>query len=99
MADSQIAGFLERLTQQEIIPVVPPPPGVDLGAYKALIARRFANPKIEDTITRLCFDGSNRQPKFILPTVVDGLKSGGSIKGLALVSALWCRCSTFTLIC
>ena len=91
MADSQIAGYLDRLTQHEIIPVVPPPPGVDLGAYKALIARRFANPKIEDTITRLCFDGSNRQPKFILPTVADRLKSGAEVKGLALVSALWCR--------
>ena len=46
---------------------------------------------IEDTIPRLCFDGSNRQPKFILPTAVDRLKSGATVKGLALVSALWCR--------
>jgi mannitol 2-dehydrogenase len=79
------------LTREEIAPVVPPPPGVDLGAYQALIGRRFANPKIEDTIPRLCFDGSNRQPKFILPTVGDRLKSGAPVKGLALVSALWCR--------
>jgi mannitol 2-dehydrogenase len=91
MADSQIAAFLERLTTREIIPVVPPPPGVDLNDYKALIARRFANPKIEDTIARLCFDGSNRQPKFILPTVADRLKMGADVAGLALVSALWCR--------
>src|SRR5579872_328406 len=91
MADGQIAAFLDRLTAQEILPVVPPPPGVDLAEYKALIARRFANPKIEDTISRLCFDGSNRQPKFILPTVMDRLKGGAGIKGLALASALWCR--------
>ncbi|HLW90510.1 MAG TPA: mannitol dehydrogenase family protein [Roseiarcus sp.] len=91
MADSEIAAFLEHLTEHEILPVVPPPPGVDLRAYKSLIARRFANPKVEDTIPRLCFDGSNRQPKFILPSVVDRLKSGGDVKGLALVSALWCR--------
>ena len=91
MADPQIAAFLDQLTRREILSVVPPPPGVDLKAYQSLIARRFANPKIEDTIERLCFDGSNRQPKFILPTVVDRLKSGAEIKGLALVSALWCR--------
>ena len=91
MADGQIAAFLDRLTAQEILPVVPPPPGVDLAEYKALIARRFANPKIEDTIPRLCFDGSNRQPKFILPTVMDRLKGGAGVKGLALASALWCR--------
>jgi mannitol 2-dehydrogenase len=91
MADPQIAAYLERLTEREIIPVVPPPPGVDLGDYQRLIARRFTNPMIEDTIPRLCFDGSNRQPKFILPTAVDRLKSGATVNGLALVSALWCR--------
>jgi mannitol 2-dehydrogenase len=91
MADGQIAAFLDRLTTREIVPVVPPPPSVDLNDYKALIARRFANPKIEDTIARLCFDGSNRQPKFILPTVVDRLKTNADVAGLALVSALWCR--------
>jgi mannitol 2-dehydrogenase len=91
MADEQIRAFLEKLTKSEIQPVVPPPPNTSLDDYRELIARRFANPKIADTIQRLCFDGSNRQPKFILPTVVDRLKSGASIKGLALVSALWCR--------
>jgi mannitol 2-dehydrogenase len=91
MADEQIRAFLEKLTKSEIQPVVPPPPNTSLDDYRELIARRFANPKIGDTIQRLCFDGSNRQPKFILPTVNDRLKSGASIKGLALVSALWCR--------
>ena len=65
--------------------------GVTLEAYRQKVAERFANPKIGDTITRLCLDGSNRQPKFILPSVVDRLKAGQSFAGLALVSALWCR--------
>jgi mannitol 2-dehydrogenase len=91
MEDEQIREFLETLTKREVLPVVPPPPNTNLETYRALVARRFANPKIADTIRRLCFDGSNRQPKFILPSVRDRLKSGASIKGLALVSALWCR--------
>ena len=91
MQDAQICAYLEKLTREEIIPVVAPPPQVNLRQYAEKIASRFANPKIGDTIARLCFDGSNRQPKFILPTVVDRLKAGASIKGLALVSALWCR--------
>ncbi len=91
MEDAQVAEFLETLTKREIIPVVPPPPKVDLEAYRKKVAERFANPKIGDTITRLCLDGSNRQPKFVLPTVRDRLKTGGSVKGLALVSAMWCR--------
>ncbi len=91
MGDEQIGAFLEKLTKREIQPVVPPPPNTKLDDYRELIARRFANPKIGDTIPRLCFDGSNRQPKFILPSVADRLKAGGSFRGLALVSALWCR--------
>jgi mannitol 2-dehydrogenase len=91
MEDQQIATFLETLTKREIIPVVPPPPHVDLEGYRKKVAERFANPKIGDTISRLCLDGSNRQPKFILPTVRDRLEGGGSVKGLALVSAMWCR--------
>ncbi|HTR12529.1 MAG TPA: mannitol dehydrogenase family protein, partial [Roseiarcus sp.] len=91
MEDAQIASFLETLTKREIVPVVPPPPQVDLEAYRKKVAERFANPKIGDTISRLCLDGSNRQPKFILPTATDRLKAGASVKGLALVSALWCR--------
>ena len=70
---------------------MPPPPAVDLEAYRRKVAERFANPKIGDTISRLCLDGSNRQPKFVLPTVRDRIAGGASIKGLALVSAMWCR--------
>jgi mannitol 2-dehydrogenase len=91
MEDAQISAFLETLTKREILSVVPPPPQVDLDAYRSKVAERFANPKIGDTITRLCLDGSNRQPKFILPTVVDRLKASAGVRGLALVSALWCR--------
>jgi mannitol 2-dehydrogenase len=91
MQDKQIAAFLEALTKREIMPVVPPPPKVDLDAYRRKVAERFANPKIGDTISRLCLDGSNRQPKFILPTARDRIAGGADSKGLALVSALWCR--------
>src|SRR5271165_920045 len=91
MEDKQIPIFLETLEKREVLPVVPPPPQVDLEAYRKKVAERFANPKIGDTISRLCLDGSNRQPKFILPSVRDRIAGGASVKGLALVSAMWCR--------
>jgi mannitol 2-dehydrogenase len=91
MQDEQIARFLSALLDDEVIPVVPPVPDTNLADYKRTIERRFANPKIGDTIRRLCFDGSNRQPKFILPTLRDALQAGRPVDGLALVSALWCR--------
>ncbi len=86
-----IKGFLEKVQNTEIVPVVPPVPGVKLDEYQASVIQRFANPAIGDTITRLCLDGSNRQPKFIVLTIADRLAAGDSIEGLALASAFWCR--------
>ncbi len=91
MADPLVRGFLDKLETEEIIPHVPPVPGVDLQDYYQLIAHRFANPDVGDTIPRLAQDGSNRQPKFILPSTRDRLKAGADVTGLALESALWCR--------
>ena len=86
-----IKAYLKKVTDEEIRPTVLPVPGTDLLDYQKLIERRFSNPKIGDTVRRLCLDGSNRQPKFIVPPIADLLKAGKSINGLALESALWCR--------
>ncbi|MBN9243683.1 MAG: mannitol dehydrogenase family protein [Mesorhizobium sp.] len=91
MAEPLVRGFLEKLERDEIIPMVPPVPDTSLEDYYRLIDRRFSNPKIGDTVRRLCLDGSNRQPKFIIPTIADRLKAGKDAAGLALESALWCR--------
>lgn len=91
MENPLIRAFLEKVERDEIIPIVPPVPDTRLDEYYELIERRFTNPKIGDTIQRLCFDGSNRQPKFILPSAADRLARGQSVTGLALVSALWAR--------
>ena len=91
MEDGDIRAFLAKLEHDEIIPVIPPVPDTDLGDYFKLIERRFSNPKIGDTIPRLAQDGSNRQPKFILPSTADRLRRGEDVVGLSLVSALWCR--------
>lgn len=91
MADPTIRAFLDAVEQREIIPVVPAVPGQDLGDYKRLIIERFSNPEVADTVRRLCLDGSNRQPKFIIPSIRDVLAAGGSASGLILLSALWCR--------
>jgi mannitol 2-dehydrogenase len=91
MAHPLIRGFLDKVETEEIIPYVPPVPDTDISAYYRLIVERFSNPEVADTERRLCLDGSNRQPKFIIPSVRDALAAGGRIEGLALVSALWCR--------
>jgi mannitol 2-dehydrogenase len=91
MEHKLVRGFFEKVEQDEIIPTVLPVPNTNIQDYYKLIDRRFSNPKIGDTERRLCFDGSNRQPKFIVPVIADNLKAGRSVSGLALESALWCR--------
>ncbi len=91
MADPRISGWLDRLTRTEIQPTLAPIPGVDYDAYRETVARRFANPRVGDTIPRLCLDGSNRQPKFILPTLRQALAENRPFHGLAIEVALWCR--------
>lgn len=91
MADADIRRWLDALTRREIEPTLAPISGVSYAAYREKVAERFANPEIGDTIARLCLDGSNRQPKFILPTIRHALDEGRPIAGLALELALWCR--------
>jgi len=91
MANPLVSAFLDKVETEEIIPYVPPVPDTVIPAYYRLIRQRFSNPEVADTERRLCLDGSNRQPKFIVPSVRDALAAGGSVEGLALVSALWCR--------
>ena len=91
MADPDIAAWLMQLMCDEVIPVLDPIPGVDYHTYLNTCVNRFSNPELRDTIARLCQDGSNRQPKFILPTISEALAWGRPIDGLALETAFWCR--------
>lgn len=91
MAHPLVRGFLDRVEREEILPHVPPVPDTDLAAYYGVIVERFSNPEVADTVRRLCLDGSNRQPKFIVPSIRDNLAAGRVPEGLALLSALWCR--------
>ena len=91
MADLRISSWLDHLTRTEIIPTLTPIPGVSYDAYRAKVAERFSNPEVGDTIPRLCLDGSNRQPKFILPVLRDALAKNSPYQGLCLELALWCR--------
>ena len=91
MAHPLILAFLNKVETTEIIPTVAPVPDTDLTDYYTQIVHRFSNPEVADTERRLCLDGSNRQPKFIVPPLRDRLAAGQDAEGLALVSALWCR--------
>jgi mannitol 2-dehydrogenase len=91
MAHPKIHALFRKVELEEIVPHVKPVPGFTPREYVDLIDQRFANPEIVDTTRRVAFDGSSRQPGFIVPSIRDGLKSGTPVEGLALVSAAWAR--------
>ncbi|MEM9630222.1 MAG: mannitol dehydrogenase family protein [Pseudomonadota bacterium] len=91
MEDPLIRAYLTKLETEEILPTVPEIPGVSFESYLNSVMERFSNPAVGDTIPRLCLDGSNRQPKFILPAIQDRVDNGDAITGLSLETALWCR--------
>jgi mannitol-1-phosphate/altronate dehydrogenase len=91
MNDADFVNFLTRFMDVEVTPLLPPVPGIDLGEYKRTLLERFANPKIADTLARLATDGSDRMPKFVLPSLSEALAQGRPHRLLTLVVAGFCR--------
>ncbi len=91
MGNDLIRSYLRKVLRDDVMQHVDPVAGFTPAAYIDSICGRFENPGVADTTARLCHDGSNRQPKFIIPSIRDGLKAGHVPKGLALSSALWCQ--------
>jgi mannitol 2-dehydrogenase len=80
MRDPLFAAFLLNHTEKEGSPTLQPVPGGDLDLYRRTLIRRFANPQICDTLTRLCAESSDRIPKWLLPVLRANLANGGVIR-------------------
>jgi mannitol 2-dehydrogenase len=92
MGNEAIYNFLDKLQKEEIVPLVPAVPNTDMSEYWETIKNRYQNSKLSDSIQRNCENGSDRQTKFILPTIRDCFKDEDhKLDGLALVSAMWCK--------
>jgi len=89
--DPLFQAFLLGYMDDEATPTLAPVPGVDLNGYKRTLIERFCNPQVRDTIARLCAQGSDRIPKWLLPVVRQQLATGGEIRRSAAVVASWAR--------
>lgn len=91
MADDIFRTFITRQMRDEVAPLLPPVPGIDLDAYQRTLIERFSNPKIGDQVARICLDGSAKVPKFLVPALHDALTAGGPHHWLTLGLAGWFR--------
>ncbi len=87
MADAALAGFVERLIRQDIIPSLMP--SFDLHAYAGEIVKRFRNPAIGHKLSQIAWDGSQKLPYRLLDTVADALAARRPVTRLAAPIAAW----------
>jgi len=91
MSDDDLRTFIARLMDDEVTALLPAVPGIDLASYKRTLVERFSNPKIKDTLARLATDGSDRMPKFLLPSLKEALEEGKPHRLLTFAVAGWFR--------
>src|SRR6266478_5835355 len=91
MADADIRALVERMMSDEVTPLLPPVPGIDLAQYKRTLIERFANPTLRDQLDRIGTEGSARIPKFVLPSILDRISRGGPMRALTFTVAAWFR--------
>ncbi len=96
MADPQFRTFIRRMMDEEVSPLLPDVPGIDLTEYKSMLIHRFDNPAIKDQITRLCLNGSGKFPQYLLPSLQRAIRAGGPHRLLTLALAGWLRYLTGT---
>jgi fructuronate reductase len=91
MATPALAGFVERLMREAIVPNVAAPRGFDAAAYVSAILERFRNPAIQHRLSQIAWDGSQKIPVRLLGTIADALAAGRPIGLLCLPVAGWLR--------
>lgn len=62
MRDPTLAGFVDAMIRDEIVPMLPVVAGLDLDAYRAAVLRRFRNPVIVHRLDQIAQDGSQKLP-------------------------------------
>jgi fructuronate reductase/mannitol 2-dehydrogenase len=91
MTDPLMRSYLDRLMEDEIAPLLPQVPGVDLDEYRATLLTRFSNGKVGDQLERLCGRGSTKVPAYLLPSIVEARQQARPHELLNLAVAAWVR--------
>lgn len=86
MRDEELHQYFSDFILQDSIPAIGESV-VDLPAYFNIIAQRFSNANIGDTVERICTDGYAKFPIFVFPTLEGvykkGLTPSKTIQGIA----------------
>jgi fructuronate reductase len=90
MDDSMLAGFVETMMRRDIAPGLPGGE-IDLDGYISAVLARFRNKGLVHTLAQIAYDGSQKLPYRLLPSIIEARKAGRDISRLALAVAGWMR--------
>jgi mannitol 2-dehydrogenase len=90
MADPAYAAYLSAMID-EVTPLLPRVPEIDLDAYKKALLDRLANRGMADRLSRLCRRGATKVPSYLLPSITETLAQGRAAPMLTLAVAGWFR--------
>jgi mannitol 2-dehydrogenase len=89
LGDPIIYAYAEQLMRDEIAPLLPMVPGLDVQEYCTTVLQRFCNPRISDRLSRLAARGSVKMPSYLLPSLHEAIDSGRPHTLLTLAVAGW----------
>jgi fructuronate reductase len=91
MAEPALAGFIETMMVEDVIPSLHPTPGLDLGRYVQDVLARFREPAVRHLLSQIAWDGSQKLPFRLLGTIAEARAAGRPIQRLAVPIAAWIR--------
>ncbi len=91
MRDPQLPSVIRRLWDEDLIPTLPPIPGVDPAQYTAALEERFRNPALRHRTIQISSDGSQKLPPRLLEAALEHVRRGRTPRFIALAVAAWMR--------
>lgn len=89
VADPDLSAAVRALVDDDVLPTLVAPDGLDLPAYRDDVLARFANPNTGHTTVQVAMDGSQKLPQRLLGTVRDRLAAGSVPTAAATTVAAW----------
>jgi mannitol 2-dehydrogenase len=91
MENPVFAKFVWQMMQEEVKPLLPDIPGVNIDDYCKTLIERFSNPTIMDQLPRVALNASGKIPQFIMPSIAEAIWVTGPFRRLCFVAAAWFR--------
>ena len=89
MNDAALAGLVDTMIRDDIIPMLPRTPGLDLDAYRAAVLQRFRNPVIVHRLDQIAQDGSQKLPYRLGDTLIANRRAGRMPSAVVTAFGAW----------